>query len=94
MAMAVGWSDNCYSYREFKVTTKAAITSTPHSTAMRAPGCMQSVLAAEVRRGPALSPAPEEGRHFAVHLFVCAHETFKTRRSIFSRSTENGPAFP
>lgn len=48
MNMAVGWSDNCYSYRDFKVTPKFALTNTPHSTSMRAPGCMQSILASEV----------------------------------------------
>eukprot|EP01052_Picozoa_sp_SAG31_P054433 SAG31_NODE_14489_length_803_cov_2.088068_1_plen_267_part_11 len=51
MAMAVGWSDNVYSYKTFKVTPKAALTDTPHSTAMRAPGCMQSILASEVVLG-------------------------------------------
>jgi xanthine dehydrogenase molybdopterin-binding subunit B len=48
MAMAVGFSDNCYSYSKFTVTPTAALTDTPHSTAMRAPGCMQSILASEV----------------------------------------------
>ena len=33
----------------------------------------------------------KEGRHFAVYLFV---HTNAKGRSIFSRSTENGPAFP
>jgi xanthine dehydrogenase molybdopterin-binding subunit B len=46
--MAVGWSDNCYSYNDFKVTTNSALTNTPHSAAMQAPGCMQSILASEV----------------------------------------------
>eukprot|EP00930_Biecheleria_cincta_P041107 TRINITY_DN28156_c0_g3_i1.p1 TRINITY_DN28156_c0_g3~~TRINITY_DN28156_c0_g3_i1.p1 ORF type:complete len:1336 (-),score=211.24 TRINITY_DN28156_c0_g3_i1:97-4053(-) len=46
--MAVTWSDNCYHYSKFKVTPHAALTNTPHTTPMRAPGCMQSVLAAEV----------------------------------------------
>lgn len=48
MEMAVGWSDNCYQYESFKVNTHTALSATPHSTAMRAPGCMQSILAAEV----------------------------------------------
>lgn len=46
--MAVGWSDNCYQYNKFQATTNAAITDCPHTTSMRAPGCMQSILAAEV----------------------------------------------
>lgn len=37
MSMAVGWSDNCYNYRSFHVTTAAAVTNTPHTTSMRAP---------------------------------------------------------
>lgn len=48
MEMAVGWSDNCYQYESFKVNTHSALSATPHSTAMRAPGCMQSILASEV----------------------------------------------
>lgn len=49
LAMAVGFSDNVYSYPAgFAVSTHATLSNTPHSTAMRAPGCMQSVLAAEV----------------------------------------------
>eukprot|EP00931_Biecheleriopsis_adriatica_P115532 TRINITY_DN91318_c0_g1_i1.p1 TRINITY_DN91318_c0_g1~~TRINITY_DN91318_c0_g1_i1.p1 ORF type:complete len:1349 (-),score=270.27 TRINITY_DN91318_c0_g1_i1:87-4088(-) len=48
MDMAVGWSDNCYQWNSWKVTPVAATTNTPHSTPMRAPGCMQSILAAEV----------------------------------------------
>ena len=48
MSMAVGWADNCYYYNNFKVTTSNAVTNTPHSTSMRAPGCMQSILAAQV----------------------------------------------
>lgn len=48
MAMAVGWSDNCYSFKKFKVNSQAALTNTLHRTSMRAPGCMQSILAAEV----------------------------------------------
>ena len=35
----------------------------------------------------------EEGRHFAVNLFVHTHKTCTKGRSIFSRSTEDGPAF-
>jgi len=48
MSMSVGWADNCYFYNTFKVTTGSAVTNTPHSTSMRAPGCMQSILAAQV----------------------------------------------
>jgi len=48
MTMAVGWSDNCYRFKNFKVTPKAAVTTTAHTTPMRAPGCLQSILAAEV----------------------------------------------
>eukprot|EP00928_Gymnodinium_smaydae_P035496 TRINITY_DN24975_c0_g1_i2.p1 TRINITY_DN24975_c0_g1~~TRINITY_DN24975_c0_g1_i2.p1 ORF type:complete len:1469 (+),score=387.34 TRINITY_DN24975_c0_g1_i2:70-4476(+) len=47
MAMAVGWSDNCYHYPKFKVTPHGVTTDTRHNTSMRAPGCMQSILAAE-----------------------------------------------
>eukprot|EP00041_Stephanoeca_diplocostata_P029344 m.863415 g.863415 ORF g.863415 m.863415 type:complete len:1330 (-) comp23543_c0_seq1:1005-4994(-) len=49
LAMAVAWSDNCFDYPSgFKVTTTPVQTNTPHSTAMRAPGCMQSIMASEV----------------------------------------------
>lgn len=48
MSMGVGFSDNCYSYDKFTVKPTTALTNTPHSTAMRAPGCMQSILASEV----------------------------------------------
>jgi len=48
MAMCVGFSDNCYSYSKFTVKPTTALTDTPHTTAMRAPGCMQSILASEV----------------------------------------------
>jgi len=48
MSMAVHWADNCYKYQTFKVKVNSAPTDTPHSTSMRAPGCMQSILAAEV----------------------------------------------
>ena len=47
-------------------------------------------------RNPADGPPPtgllQEGRHFAVYLVVHTKHT-QEGRSIFSRSTENGPAF-
>ena len=48
MSMAVGWSDNCYQYNGFKITPATALTDTVHSTAQRAPGCLQSLIASEV----------------------------------------------
>mmetsp|Transcript_75907 Transcript_75907/g.158286 ORF Transcript_75907/g.158286 Transcript_75907/m.158286 type:complete len:1405 (-) Transcript_75907:223-4437(-) len=45
MSMATAWSDNVFKYNKFKVDSQAAVTHTPHRTSMRAPGCMQSILA-------------------------------------------------
>jgi xanthine dehydrogenase/oxidase len=48
LQMAQGWSDNCYHYNSFKATYNPLLTDTPVTTSMRAPGCMQSLIAAEV----------------------------------------------
>ena len=37
---------------------------------------------------------PQEGRHYLRCVLVCTHKTFTEGRSIISRSSENGPAFP
>merc|ERR1719271_346612 len=47
-AMAQQWADNCYFYRKFSAKINPITTDTPHTTAMRAPGAMQSLIAADV----------------------------------------------
>jgi len=46
--MATQWSDNCYHYNTFKSKTNPVLTNTPHTTAMRGPGAMQSMMFADV----------------------------------------------
>lgn len=48
LEMGLGWSDNCYHWSNFSAKGQSVVSDTPHSTSMRAPGCMQSILAAEV----------------------------------------------
>jgi len=44
--MAQQWADNCFNYSGgFKVATNPYLTDTPCTTSMRAPGCMQSLMA-------------------------------------------------
>jgi len=46
--MGKTWSDNVYHYNSFKCEYEPYYTNTPITTSMRAPGCMQSILASEV----------------------------------------------
>jgi len=46
--MGVGFADNCYKYSSLKITRNVLKTDTTHCTSMRAPGCMQSLIASEV----------------------------------------------
>jgi xanthine dehydrogenase/oxidase len=43
-AMAKQFSDNCYHYNSYNATINPILTKTPHTTPMRAPGAMQSII--------------------------------------------------
>jgi len=47
LSMAVSWSDGSYHYNSFKVNQEVHVTNTQHTTSQRAPGNLQSLVAAD-----------------------------------------------
>jgi xanthine dehydrogenase/oxidase len=45
--MGLGWSDDCYSYRKFKIGQKPILTDVSHCTSCRAPGAMNAGVFAQ-----------------------------------------------